>query len=736
MEKVSTVKKAVSIISLFTALFFSLVTPLSAQIELERISVTERADRLGYVVRFHFSERIEYYDFAQPNRQTIQLTVQPESIITDNTQLPDNDIIRRVEFYSLDGSYGFNVTIQEEQLLEANAYRDINPNHLLISLERISASELDNIVQQIAPLFTPTETAEVLPDITEEDELTETAEELEPRFQLTNLLKQRNRSTLDRISPGNPLDLYLRAVSPHPGYESQSSWLLRPVNIHHQIHEVGLGPHPWMNHPLLAQRDEPEGAIDYRIYSPEIYRSNNSDLPMGQNDGVLWQGRGINYFVTAGAGVQYGPFTAVFRPQFVYTENLDFPLEGRDPSYIPNYDISVHPRYSGSEFQDFLLYADYPIRFGDSSISTYNLGDSFLQAEYNGFAGGISNERLWTGPAIHNPLIFSNHAPGFLHGFISTVDPYRTSIGNFEGRWIWGGLRDSDFYGDAAINENRYITALTLNYSPSILSGLSFGFARAAVSYTAGGIGLSDIFMVFRSSQPPPNENTPIDDYFFNKTSFFARWVFPSANFEAYAEWGRNDDRRRFRDFIAEPELNRGFVLGFLKNFELGTGHSLLLNTEVTNLENSSVTATKRDFNIWYTNPVIGQGFTNRGQVLGAGIGPGSSTQFMGLQYYNRWGRAGVSARRISHKTDRLFKNEDYLRDNFARWPEFFFLAGRHEIEIRYGFDMLVFLPYGLELEAGYSIGKTENRFYLRGVDINNHQYSFTLRYNLARINR
>jgi len=524
--------------------------------------------------------------------------------------------------------------------------------------------------------------------------------------------------------------LYLRAISPHPGYESQSSWLLRPVNIHHQVQEVGLGLHPWMNHPQFSTGDIKEGPFDYRIYPVEFYRSNNSDLPMGQNDGVLWQGRGLNYFVTMGAGVQYGPFTAVFRPQFAYTENLDFPLEGRDPSYIPGYDISMHPRYSGSEFQDFLMYADYPIRFGDEEISTFNLGDSFLQAEYKGFAGGISNERLWTGPAIHNPLIFSNHAPGFLHGFIGTVEPYRTSFGQFEGKWIWGGLRDSDFYGDEAINDPRYITALSFNYSPSVLPGLSIGFTRAAVSYAADGIGFTDLFMVFRSSLPPPNEGTLADDYFFNKTSFFARWAFPSANFEAYAEWGRNDDRRRFRDFIAEPELNRGYVLGFLKNFKLGSRHSLLLNTEITNLENSSVTATKRDFNIWYTNPVIGQGFTNRGQVLGAGIGPGSSTQYVGFQYFNQWGRAGVSARRIAHNIDRLFKNEDYLRDNFARWPEFFLLLDRHEIEMQYSFDLLVFLPYGLEIQAGYKIGKTDNRYYLRGVDINNYQYSLTLRFN------
>ncbi len=739
MEKVIMFYRICLLFAGFTAIFLSLPLSVSAQIELERISVTERSDQLGYVVRFHFSGRVDGYQFSQPARHVVQITVQPETINTDQTLMPPDGVIQSIDFHPMDESYGFLFTIHEQYSLRANVYWDINPNHLLLNLERVEASELDDIVQQFSPLIETADVEEVVPvvtDVREPARVQEVKTEREPQTKLSDVLSKRSRSTLDRISPGDPLELYLRAVAPHPGYDSQSSWLLRPVNIHRQKNETGLGPHPWMNHTHLSSSDDTEGPFHYRIYTAEFYRSNNSDLPMGQNDGVLWQGRGLNYLFTAGAGVQYGLFTAVFRPQFAFSENLDFPLEGRDPSYIPDYDISLHPRYSGSEFQDFLLYADYPIRFGEEKFSTFDLGDSFIQAEYNGFAGGLSNERLWTGPAVHNPLIFSNHAPGFFHGFIGTVEPYRTKIGSFEGRWIWGSLRSSKFYGDVAnngdaaiINDPRYITALSVNYSPSVLPGLSVGFTRAAVSYASDGIDFSGLFRVFRSSLPPPDEETAVEDYFFNKSSFFARWVFPSANFEAYAEWGRNDDSRPFRDFIAEPELNRGFVLGFLKNFRIGSMHNLLLNTEVTNLENSSVTATKRDFNIWYTNPVIGQGFTHKGQVLGAGIGPGSSTQFMGLQYYNRWGRAGVSGRRIAHNIDRLFKHEDYLRDNFARFPEFFFLAGRHEIEMRYTLDLLIFLPYGLEFVTAYRIGKTENRYYMRGVDINNYQFSFTLRF-------
>ncbi len=715
-------------------LFLGMMTPQAsaAQINLERISVTERSDGRGYVIRHHFNERPDSFRVSQPDLYTLQLYLYHDEIVYQNYEAPDNRILEEIQIIQLDYGIGVEYRIRENHYFSTASYFDRNQSDVLISLE--STSQAVAAVQSAAAsrLFMIDEPATLDTKATgppiHETQITDTETEEEAaqspdRYKFDTFLSKRNPAALHRLPIGDPFELYLRSVYPKTGSETSSSFLMRPVQST-GINKTTIQPaHPWMNQSLFQEQVNDEGAFDYVIYNPVAYMSNNSEIPLGQNDGILWQGRGTNYFLSGGAGVQYGPFTAVFRPQFAYSENLEY-------TEIETFDISIHPRYGGSEYQMYLTYADIPLRFGDQSFSRFDLGDSFLQLEYAGFGGGISNERMWTGPAIHNPLIFSNHAPGFIHGYLGTTAPFFTRYGNLEARWIWGRLKESDYFDDNPDNDDRFVTAFTLNYSPSFIPGLHLGVTRAAYSYTGNGSLLADMFMAFKPSQS--KEVTNPDEAVFNMTSYYARWLFEAANVEVYTEWGRNDHKRSFRDILAEPELNRGYVLGFLKNFHITNSRRLLLNTEITKLENSSVTATQRDYNIWYTNPVIGQGFTHKGRVLGAGIGPGSSTQQVHLHYYDKWGMLGISGARIAHHMDRHFRYEDYFR-SFVNFPQFYFILSRHEIEMRYGFNVLLFLPNNLELEAGYIIGKVENRYNLRLQDIDNHQYSFTLRYNISR---
>ena len=718
----------------FVLLFhFFISDDASAQINLERVSIAERADGLGYVIRHHFDVPPDSFQVSQPDLYTLQVRFYGDSIQMNNARLPDDTVLEEIVPIGFEDGAGIQYQIQEGNYFLATVYFDQNQRDVLIPLQNALQAVLAVRAVETLPLFKISEpvasdmeeTTEPVFEVQEShDIIFEESTESKRRF--ADILHNSNPSSLNRVPIGDPFELYMRSIYPKSSDMEPSTFLLAPrLNPTSSLHT--LETHPWENRSFFrGEQISSYGVFNYRIYNPEFYTSNNSKLPLGENDGALWQGRGSNYFVSAGAGVQYGPFTAVFRPQFVYSENIEY-------DEITSFDISVYPRFGGSEFQMYLMHADIPLRFGDTSISTFDPGDSFIQAEYSGFAAGLSNERMWTGPAVHNPLIFSNHAPGFLHGYISTVEPFRTRLGNLEGRWIWGRLKESEFYDDNPDNDNRFITALTLNYSPSFISGLHVGFTRAAYSYSGNSSFMSNMFMAFKFSQP---ENiTDPEEAFFNMTSYYARWAFPNANFEAYAEWGRHDSNRTIQDFLAEPEFNRGYVLGFLKNFEITNSRRLLLNTEITKLENSSVTSTQRGYTAWYTNPVIGHGFTHRGRVLGASIGPGSSTQHMHLHYYDRWGMLGISGTRIAHFMDRHFEYEDYFR-SFVNFPQFYFILSRHEIEMRYGFKALIFLPNNFELEAGYIISKIENRFNLRMIDIDNNQYSFTLRYNFNSFTR
>lgn len=506
--------------------------------------------------------------------------------------------------------------------------------------------------------------------------------------------------TAQSLTTGDPMEFYLRWVVNDPEIEGLPSFQIRSLDIPSgQWDEYLPAEHPWSKHPWFnAEEDLIELPDHVFIYSPQMFYSNNSDLPTGQNDGALWQGRGSNIAITTGLGYRYGPIRLMMRPVFVHSENRAF-------------ELSDDPQHEGlSPYAMALTYADIPQRFGDEPFSRFDLGDSYLDISFNGWTAGISNERIWSGPAVHNPLLFSSNAPGFLHGFLEMNRNVDFLQGNLEARWFWGGLRESEYFDEDPSNDLRYITGFLLNYSPGYVPGLHVGISRAAVSYyPETGFGFSELLMALRPS-PYWNEfqKTDPENARFAMGSIFARWVHAPSGFEVYAEWGRNDHRRILRDLVMEPELNRGYVFGLIKRFSISPRRKIIFNAEMTNLENSTVSSEFRpESNIWYTHDIIQQGFTHRGQVLGAGIGPGSSTEYAGISYYDTWGMAGAYAKRIVYHNDRLFRHREYYHSTLPRpWMSIRWL---HEVEMRYGLYGLVFLPYDLELQVEYHYGKIEN---------------------------
>jgi len=524
---------------------------------------------------------------------------------------------------------------------------------------------------------------------------------------------------LQRLYPSDPMELYLRSV-----YPVENGRWDRTVSVWPGIYpgvttatDTTIS-HPWQSHSFFTDPVQPGQDTGLFVYGiqPVLLGSYNSEIPMGQNDGALWQGRGYNAAVSGGAGMRYKGITLQLDPTFVYSENRE-------------YELTDFRRFGDvSEYAMHLTYADLPMRFGDRSVSDLYLGDSFIEFAARGWKLGVSNERMWSGPAVYNPLLFSNNAPGFLHVFAGTNAPVKSAVGDFRGRIFWGSLKESDYFDEDPGNDRRFLSGFFLSYSPEWIPGLEVGFNKAAYS-SYSGIGFDEIILPFKI--PQSNADRPAEDARVTMMSVFANWRFKEVNSELYMEWGRNDDKRRLRDLLAEPELNRGYVLGALKRFTLNSRQRLLFNIEATNLENTNVSTYFRDFNIWYTSEAIPQGFTQNGQVLGAGIGPGSSTQKINLSFYDTWGMAAVSMSRIAHHNDRHFQNEDYFR-SFARYPQFYFLLDRHEIEKRAEVQVLLFLPYKTELQLNYSRGNIHNRYNIRKNDIVNHHVRVTLRYNIA----
>jgi hypothetical protein len=531
------------------------------------------------------------------------------------------------------------------------------------------------------------------------------------------------------FNPGDPLRAYLR-VMPADSASVQGTGIawLSGMAGYGDLSVYGAGgmysalKHPWRRFgwtPSVA--DERGSGVRVIPFGHQFFVSQNSELPSGGNDGALWQGVGRNVAISAGVRVQYGEFTLDVRPVYASSENREFALSHLNPGlFLPEGTVV-------SEFARPLVRADYPQRFGEGSISRLDPGLSAFSYARRAWKAGVSWEPMWMGPAVYNPLLMSDNAPGFLHVFGATNAPLQTGEGPVRLRYFWGGLESSEFYLDG-VDARRYVTGVSVSFAPRRAPGLELGLNRVAYGDWSDGLAGPGVFL--RALQPNPKEPSPGGEPsqdFRAMLSLSARWALPGTGFETYMERGRNDYRRGLRDLFLEPELNRGYVFGFLKRFEVSGRHWLVFNAEMTQLENSTITTLQRPRRVWYEDAFVPGGYTHRGQVLGAAIGPGSSAQTLALSWYHPLGMVGASAGRVVHNNDRLFNHRQFyeeLQGGF-RWNT---LRKLHQVEMRLSAWALLFLPYGAELQVGVVENRIENIYNVINTDKTNVRVEFALR--------
>lgn len=130
------------IIFLTIVMLISLASFLSpaqslAQSDLERVSVTERSDGKGYVIRFHLTEAADSFKVRHPEPDLIQMMIYSDSLNPiDFIEPANNPAIRNVEYHNNRSGFGVDIVLQEGQYFKTQSYPDRNNTHLLIALER------------------------------------------------------------------------------------------------------------------------------------------------------------------------------------------------------------------------------------------------------------------------------------------------------------------------------------------------------------------------------------------------------------------------------------------------------------------------------------------------------------------------------------------------------------------------------------------------------------------------
>lgn len=388
-----------------------------------------------------------------------------------------------------------------------------------------------------------------------------------------------------------------------------------------------------------------------QLLAPELRVVTNSGLPNSMNDDALWAGRGLNVALTAGFGARLGRVQIIVAPTYVSEANRPFQV-------IP-YSQQTTPRRSqwANPFHPLPESIDLPLRFGDAPRSRVFPGQSSITADAGAVTAGFGTENRWWGPGIRNAIVLSSNAPGFAHAFVQTTRPLRTKAGYFDAQLIAGELHESDFFDFSADNDRRSVSGLALTWSPAGDRGLTLGAMRLVIARLgAGDNAARGAFDVFRSVGRPNADTSATEasstrDQIF---SLFARWVLAPAGFEAYAEWARFEEPASFRDFLEFPQHSQGYTLGLQWAKPLTNG-TFRLQSEVSYLEPSTTFRLKRAFT-GYTSRAVTQGFTERGEALGAAIGPGSSSQWIAADVFRERYRAGVFFGRVRWDDGALFE--------------------------------------------------------------------------------
>ena len=472
-------------------------------------------------------------------------------------------------------------------------------------------------------------------------------------------------------------------------------------------------------------------SIKLKFYGPEWFNSYNTKAPYGQNDGALWQGKGYNTSLTAGARLEGYGFELTFKPQLSWSQNKEFALFDNSNYYTNKY--AYIWGYGNN------VGVDAPQRFGDSSFWTFDWGDTEIRYSWHRFTAGFGFQSPWLGPAWLNPMLHSNNAasyPKFDAGLRKTeihAPHFGWNLGQIEFR-IWTGyLTESEYFDNDSSNNHNLIHGLTFGYAPSILPGLTIAFNRTCL-VKASKENLKYIL--------PINNNTHVGEQGAGedqKFSFTASYLFPKVGFEIYGEIGTDD--------YAPGGGFKGYqrYLTHTMTYTVGAKKTMLIS-EAKKIQGEIIfewSNTEMSQNYQLSNPYsfgfhyqITQGYTNKGQWLGSGIGYGGNTQHLQYNVYYPKGKASIfigrnnpdnnyiyskaintNTNETANKYGHAFKANYYFGGNST-----YFITRNFSVYFGATFDLIINPLYNERNSRKETIGNDQ---------LNNWNFQFKIKYQL-----
>ena len=456
--------------------------------------------------------------------------------------------------------------------------------------------------------------------------------------------------------------------------------------------------------------------VKYKIFGPEWFNSYNTDAPYGQNDGALWQGRGYNTSLTGGIRFEGYGFEATFKPQISFSQNTEF-------EYNPGV-------YGDTHSYNWKGNIDLVQRFGDASFWNYDWGDSEIRWNWHALTLGFGNQSPWLGPAMLNPMLGSNNAASYtkfdagLRKLNVTIPKWNIDLGNIEGRIWLGKLEESDYFDNDPSNNDRMLTAMTASWQPSFIPGLTLGLNRIFITYWRNE-NYKYILRLFTLSKSNALASSGNDED--QKFSLFVQWLFPQVGFKFYGEFGRDDFSSNEN---TNPYHTAIYTAGAQQSIPLPFGLQSEILFEWNNFEASQDFQLQWPYMGFYAHGFVKQGYTQKGQILGAGSGYFGNSQLVKYKVYYPRGYTTLIFHRHSPNNNSIYSKAvktvaEYRSDFYLRWYANF------ETYFYYGAESCYFITPDFNITANIAYIRIHCPNYIKYTQSQSVHFSLMFKYTL-----
>ncbi len=484
----------------------------------------------------------------------------------------------------------------------------------------------------------------------------------------------------------------------------------------------------------------PSSTIKIKTLGVDYFIEYNSHHPYNRNNGTMIPNRGYQHIISPGIFIKSGPLSIQFKPEYHFSENREF-----DGFWEGHYSIIWAKRYK------LWNRIDMPERFGNTNHNKTTFGQSSIRLNWKNLSLGISNENLWWGPSLRNSIMMSNHAQGFKHITFNTTKPIKTFLGSFEWQIITGRLENSGFTPPRTDIEHagrklympkknqrsetddwRYLQGYIFSYSPKWIDGLSLGLIRWVQMYSAlvegrywwmeGNPTYFPAFQnFFRKNDKYENYEAQTDQ----AAGVFLKWLWKDSKAEVYAEFYHNDSKQNLRDLLLDSDHSRAVTAGLQKVFNINND-DFLFNWEWTQMEQTG-SRLIRNAGSWYEHDWVLDGYTNKGEVLGSAIGPGSNSHYFSLNRIRDKELIGLGLEIVDNDND-FFHEAFASAQDFRRYWKDINLHLKYNKNFKY-FNLSSNIVYIRSLNYQWELDDFATPYYHPGRDVDNFHISLKLTY-------